>query len=201
MPYLLIEHLEEISDWLLLEYRHVAEWWGDRLVFTNVPEEDRKRLAELGSVLKDSVVDFPFDRSEMIVLDPQAEEELRPEEIGDRTLIVVGGILGDAVPRGRTKKFITSRMKGVRVRNIGRPQYSIDGAAIVAKLIAEGAGVSDIDYEENPTIKLDEFSEITFHYAVPRVNGELLLTPGLLELQRRELGYCDEDGYEDPSGD
>ena len=193
MPYLVIEHLEEISDWLWLEYKHVSEWWRDKLIFTNVLPEERERLARLGSVIGESVTRFPFDRSKVIVLDLQAEEELKPEDIGEDTMIVVGGILGDAVPRGRTREFITSRMEGVKVRHIGKPQFSIDGASIVAKLIADGKKLREIEYEENPTIKLDEFSEITLHYAVPKLNGKLLLTPGLLELQKRELGYTDAD--------
>ncbi|ASI99993.1 hypothetical protein [Thermococcus gorgonarius] len=193
MPYLVIEHLEEISDWLWLEYSHVAEWWKEKLIFTNVREDEREKLAKLGSVLTESVTRFPFDRSKIIVLDLQAEEELKPEDIDDDTIIVVGGILGDTVPRGRTKEFITSKMEGVRVRHIGKPQYSIDGASIVAKLIADGKRLEEIEYEENLTIKLDEFSEITLHYAVPKLNGKLLLTPGLIELQKRELGYTDAD--------
>ncbi|WP_297065197.1 hypothetical protein [Thermococcus sp.] len=193
MPYLVIEHLENISDWLWLEYKHVSEWWGDRLIFTNVLPEERERLAKLGSVIGESVTRFPFDRSKIIVLDLQAEEELKPEDIEEDTIIVVGGILGDAIPRGRTREFITSKMEGVKVRHIGRPQFSIDGASIVAKLIADGKRLGEIDYEENPTIKLDEFSEITLHYAVPKLEGKLLLTPGLIELQKRELGYTEEE--------
>ena len=193
MPYLIIEHLEEISDWLWLEYSHVAEWWGDRLIFTNVLPEERERLAKLGSVIGESVTRFPFDRSKMIVLDLQPEEELKPEDIEEDTIIVVGGILGDAIPRGRTREFITSKMERVKVRHIGKPQYSIDGASIVARLIADGRKLEEIDYEENPTIKLDEFSEITLHYAVPKLDERLLLTPGLIELQKRELGYTKAD--------
>jgi len=191
MPYLVIEHLEDISEWLWLEYSHVAEWWRDKLIFTNVREDERERLAKLGSVITESVTRFPFDRSRMIVLDLQAEEELKPEDINEDTIIVIGGILGDAVPRGRTREFITSRMEGVKVRHIGKPQYSIDGASIVAKLIAEGKRLDEIEYEENPTIKLDEFSEITLHYAVPKLNGKLLLTPGLIDLQKKEIGYTE----------
>ncbi|CAB49507.1 hypothetical protein [Pyrococcus abyssi] len=197
MPYLVIEHLEEISEWLLLEYKHVAEWWGDKLIFTNVKPEEREVLAKIGSVITESITRLPFDRSKVIVLDLQAEEELKPEDIEEDTIIVVGGILGDAIPRGRTKKFITSKMEGVKVRHIGSVQYSIDGASIVAKLIAEGKRLEEIEYEDNPTIKLDEFSEITLHYAVPKLNGKLLLTPGLIELQKKELGYYDEDEGED----
>ncbi|WP_297420784.1 hypothetical protein [Thermococcus sp.] len=193
MPYLIIEHLEDISEWLWLEYSHVAEWWKDKLVFTNVRGDERKRLAKLGSVVTESVTRFPFNRSKLIVLDLQAGEKLKPEDVEEDTMIVVGGILGDAVPRGRTKKFITSRMKGVKVRHIGKPQYSIDGASIVARLIADGKRLEEIEYEENPTIRLDEFSEITLHYAVPKLDGRLLLTPGLIELQRGELGYTGAD--------
>ncbi len=59
MAYLIIEHLEEISDWLWLEYSHVAEWW-DKLVFTNVRDDERERLARLGgSVISESVTRFP----------------------------------------------------------------------------------------------------------------------------------------------
>ncbi len=198
MAYLIIEHLEDISGWLWLEYSHVREWWKDGLIFTNVKPEEREKLAKLGSVITESVTRFPFDRSKMIVLDLQAGEELKPEDIDEDTMIVVGGILGDAVPRGRTREFITSRMEGVKVRHIGRPQYSIDGASIVAKLIADGKRLEEIDYEENPTIELDEFSEITLHYAVPKLDGKLLLTPGLIELQKKELGYTEtEDDVSD----
>ncbi|NJE49780.1 hypothetical protein [Thermococcus sp. 9N3] len=193
MPYLVIEHLEEISDWLWLEYKHVSEWWKDKLIFTNVLPEEREKLAKLGSVIDESVTKFPFDRSKIIVLDLQAEEELKPEDIEEDTIIVVGGILGDAIPRGRTKEFITSKMEGVKVRHIGKPQFSIDGASIVARLIADGKRLEEIEYEENPTIRLDEFSEITLHYAVPKLDGRLLLTPGLIELQKRELGYTEVD--------
>lgn len=196
MAYIIIEHLEEISEWLWLEYSHVARWWGDGLIFTNVPPEERERLAKLGSVINESVTRFPFDRSKIIVLDLQAEEELKPEEVEEDTIIVVGGILGNAIPTGRTKEFITSRMGGIKVRHIGKPQYSIDGAAIVAKLIADGRRLDEIEYEENPTIKLDEFSEITLHYAVPKLDGKPLLTPGLIELQRRELGFEEGDDEE-----
>ncbi|MCD6558736.1 MAG: hypothetical protein J7K57_02500 [Palaeococcus sp.] len=192
MPYLVIEHLEEISDWLWLEYSHVAKWWGDNLIFTNVREDEREKLAKLGNVLTESVTKFPFDRSKIIVLDLQAEEELKPEDIEENTIIIVGGILGNAIPTGRTKEFITSKMEGVKVRHIGKPQYSIDGASIVAKLIADGKRLKEIEYEENPTIKLDEFSEMTLHYAVPKLDGKLLLTPKLIELQKKELGFDDD---------
>ncbi|ASJ02119.1 hypothetical protein A3L09_01960 [Thermococcus profundus] len=191
MPYLIIEHLEEVSEWLWLEYSHVVQWWGNKLIFTNVREDEREKLAKLGSVITESVTKFPFDRSKLIVLDLQAKEELKPEDIEEDTMIVVGGILGDAVPRGRTREFITSKMEGVKVRHIGKPQYSIDGASIVAKLIANGKRLDEIEYEENPTIRLDEFSEITLHYAVPKLDGKLLLTPGLIDLQKRELGYTE----------
>ena len=193
MPYLLIEHLEEISEWLWLEYSHAAQWWKDKLIFTNVREDEREKLAKLGSVLSETVTKFPFECSKLIVLDLQAEEELKPEDIEDDTIIVVGGILGDAIPKGRTKEFITSKMKGVKVRHIGKPQYSIDGASIVTKLIADGKRIEEIEYVENPTIRLDNLSEITLHYAVPKLNGEPLITPGLIELQKKELGFGEEE--------
>lgn len=175
-------------------YRHTAQWWGDKLIFTNVKEpEERKILAEIGSVVAESVTKLPFDKSKLIILDPFAEEELKPEDIEEDSLIVVGGILGDFEFTGKTKEFITSKIEGAKARHIGSVQFSIDGASIIAKLISEGKRLEEIEYVESPTIKLDEFSEITLHYAVPKVNGKLLLTPGLIELQKKELGYMEED--------
>ena len=197
MPYLIIEHLEKLGEWVLLEYKHASEWWGDKLIFTNVERDEREELAKLGGIVPQSVTEFPFDRSKMIILDPFAEEELKPEDIEEDTIIVVGGILGDIEFTGKTKKFITDKIEGARARNIGKVQFSIDGSAIVAKLIAEGKRLEEIDYEENPTIKLDEFSEITLHYAVPKLNGKLLLTPGLIELQKKELGYEEDDASDE----
>ena len=197
MPYLIIEHLEKLGEWVLLEYKHASEWWGDKLIFTNVKKDEREELAKLGGIIPQSVTEFPFDRSKMIILDPFAEEKLRPEDIEEDTIIVVGGILGDFEFTGKTKKFITDKIEGARARNIGKVQFSIDGSVIVAKLIAEGKRLEEIDYEENPTIKLDEFSEITLHYAVPKLNGKLLLTPGLIELQKKELGYEEDDASDE----
>lgn len=192
MPYLIIEHLEELKEWVLLEYSHASEWWKERLIFTNVEEHEREELAKLGGVIPQSVTEFPFDRSKLIVLDPFAEEELKPEDIEEDTLIVVGGILGDIEFTGKTKKFITEKIEGAKARHIGSVQFSIDGSAIVAKLIAEGKRLDEIEYVEHPTIRLDEFSEITLHYAVPKVDGKPLFTPGLIELQKRELGFEDD---------
>jgi len=197
MPYLIIEHLEKLGEWVLLEYKHASEWWGDKLIFTNVEKDEREELAKLGGIIPQSVTEFPFDRSKMIILDPFAEEKLGPEDIEEDTIIVIGGILGDFEFTGKTKKFITDKIEGARARNIGKVQFSIDGSAIVAKLIAEGKRLEEIDYEENPTIKLDEFSEITLHYAVPKLNGKLLLTPGLIELQKKELGYEEDDASDE----
>jgi len=38
--FLIIEHCEpELSEWLLLEYKHAAKIWDSNVIFTNVHDE------------------------------------------------------------------------------------------------------------------------------------------------------------------
>ena len=173
-----VEHLEEeLGRWLLAEYRNSYRIAGDLLLITGIEipgiPSTAKRLHEI------------TDPSRLIILDPQAEEELKPEDLPGRDGIVVGGILGSHPPLGRTKKLLSDRLPQAVKRNIGRYQFSIDGSVYIALQIIRGKKLRDIPFTVGVTIKrklgLVEH-EIHLPYAYPLVDGKPLLSEELIEL-------------------
>jgi len=189
-----VEHLEPcISPWLLLEYRHVSRIFGrDKVLFTNIRKDDEaKLLSDLGKVFKESFTEL-FSQEEILILDPQAPKELRREDLNDVKAVVIGGILGDHPPRGRTKELITSKVPRAKARNIGKHQFSIDGAAYVVKKIIEGTPLERIDYVINYELRFkitDIEYTVILPFAYPVDEGKPVITPGLIDLLRSRIVY------------
>ncbi|MBS7646760.1 MAG: SAM-dependent methyltransferase [Candidatus Bathyarchaeia archaeon] len=177
-----IEHLEpEIGKWLLFEYEHASEIVGkNHLMFTNVKEADERRLlSEFGMVEEKGAAEI-FSHGKVIVLDPKAELPLKPEDFVGKEAVVVGGILGDHPPRGRTRKLLTRRFSGTVVRHIGMWQFSIDGAVYVAKLVGEGTPLEAIPVKKGLRLKLNEYGEVYLPYAYPLRDGKPVISPKLV---------------------
>lgn len=178
----MIEHLEPvISRWLYIEYEHSSEIVGkERLIFTNVKDlMDAKILSNLGSVREKSFIEI-FNPDRVIILDPKASEYLRPEDFRGKEAVIIGGILGDNPPRGRTWRLITSRAPGALSRKIGDGQFSIDGAVYVAKLVSEGIRLKDIMVRRGLHIKLRDKAEIFLPYLYPLRNGKPIISEKLV---------------------
>lgn len=181
MTKLVIENLEaELSEWLFLEYRHAAELW-DEVVFTNVKNPAAAaRLSALGEVVEKPCYEV-YQGEGVIVLDPRGKEALRSRDFQDAEAVIIGGILGEIVPRGRTSSLITSRMKHARVRNLGETQLTIDTAALVAKLIRLGLDLGEIEITREVELKFSENESILLPYGYVILEDTLILTPGLKE--------------------
>lgn len=184
-PVVVIEHCEtELSPWLLLEYRHASMIYGkDFLWFTNVPPRYHRTLSRYGRVLSDNVVELVRCRAlnpeRTIVLDPKASRTLTFEELLTAEFVVIGGILGDHPPRGRTWLYITSRMPtGVRAFNIGDGQYSIDGAVYYVEYMWRNKGIEGFKYVDGVVIETG-MGEVYLPFRYPVVNGKPLLADGL----------------------
>jgi len=175
-----IEHLEpRLSKWVLIEYEHASIIVGrENLAFTNV-KRGFKTLEKLGRVYRESAVEL-FDREDTIVLDPKAEELLEPSDFDHARAVVVGGILGDHPPRGRTFKFITSKMKRARARSLGNCQFSIDGAVYMALKVASGVRLSEIPVANSLTLRCGDL-EIHLPFCYPLVNGRPVISPKLID--------------------
>ena len=175
-----IEHLEpRLSKWILIEYEHASMIVGrDKLVFTNV-KKGFKTLERLGRVYRESAVEL-FDHEDTIVLDPKAGRPLEPSDFDYARTVVVGGILGDHPPRGRTFSLITSKMKRARARGLGDGQFSIDGAIYMALKVASGARLSEIPVANSLTLKCGDL-EIRLPFCYPLVDGKPVISPKLID--------------------
>ncbi|MGQ4832390.1 MAG: hypothetical protein ACP6IS_00665 [Candidatus Asgardarchaeia archaeon] len=182
----IIEHFPPLSKWLYLEYKHSSEIVGkDNLIFTNVKKKsERKKLENLGEVFSKSIIDLKENFPRLVVMDPQAEKTLTTSDFKVFSYFVVGGILGDYPPRGRTYEYITSKLN-VESRNLGPKQMSIDSAILVMKLIEYGMKIEDIEFSDELEIQFNEFESVVLPFAYPIIRGKVIITPGLIEYLKR----------------
>jgi len=186
MPLLgvIIEHLEPVlSRWLFLEYKHAARLAKPvPLIITNVKNpREREYLTRYVYAREESVAELGIPPESLIVLDPQAPAPLTPEDFKEERYVVVGGIMGDYPPRGRTKKLLTGRLRGAQARNIGRGQFPIDCAVYMAVSVARGLKLEDIPVLENLEIKTSSYHSIILPYSYPLYMGGPLISREVIE--------------------
>ena len=198
-PLIAVEHCEDhLSRWLLYEYEDVVRLAGrERVIFTNVSKREWcERLSRLARCYEESIAELRGvlwkEPEEVIILDPAAEKLLEIGETRSARVVVVGGILGDNPPRGRTSKCITSRIRGARARSLGPHQLSIDGAVYVYLQVEAGKRLEDIPLVVSPTLRfrfLGSEVEVTLPFAYPLVDGKPLIPEGVLRLLRSGLSF------------
>ncbi len=177
-----IEHLEpSAGEWILIEYRSSYRIAGDRLLITGleVPgiPSTRRRFYEV------------VDPGDVIILDPQAREQLEPGDLEEYSYVVVGGILGSHPPRGRTRELLSSRFPQAAKRNIGGFQFSIDGSVYMVLEVYRGRRLNEIPVARGVrirrTLSRGIEHEIYLPYAYPLVGGKPLIS---IELVRYLVG-------------
>lgn len=196
MRVLIVENLEPCpSPWLLTEYSYLTSLFPGRTVFTNVKHPRlKKELERIGRVHGISATEFTrvLDLRDVIVLDPAAEEPLTTEDVKECDAVVIGGIMGDYPPRGRTKELITDKLPEAKSRHLGKTQLTIAGAAYVLKKIEDGARLEDIEIREGLTFTISlGGAELTIElpYGFPVENGRLVLPKNYLEVVARRSVY------------
>jgi ribosome biogenesis SPOUT family RNA methylase Rps3 len=194
-PIFVIEHLEpEIGKWLLFEYEHASEIAGkNRLMFTNVKKEKWRRLLSRFGIVEEKSAAQIFNHEKVIVLDPKAELPLTPEDFAGKEAVIVGGILGDHPPKGRTKKLLTTRFPKAAARNIGKSQFSIDGAVYVARLVSEGKPLEAIPVQRGLSLKLNQYGEVYLPYAYPLQDGKPVISKKLVAYLLSDEIVADEE--------
>jgi ribosome biogenesis SPOUT family RNA methylase Rps3 len=201
-PLIVVEHLEDhFSKWVRAEYEHAKIIVGDRFVVTNAGRFCSEIAEVVGAenCFKESILSLQgvlySNPSHVIILDMRADKPLTPGEAGNAEAIVIGGILGDHPPRGRTWSQLTSKAlrEGMKARHLGMYQLSIDGAVYVAYQVLRGRSLDEIELVLNPVIEVelgDGFvREIELPFAYPRVRGKSLIYKKVVELLRSGLGY------------
>lgn len=185
-PLLIIEHCEPtLSEWLLLEYRHVAKLWKGNLVFTRVADNKTAHvLQKLGLVKKEKAKNI-FSNKKCIVLDPQAKKPLTPNDCSRCDVIIIGGLLGYEKPRGRTKKLISDKTD-FETRHLGKFQLSIDGAVFVTKAICLGLNLKDLEIAREIEIIHDQIHSTILPFGYPIIDNKPVITPGLVKYLTRQ---------------
>jgi len=194
-----VEHLEEcLFPWLMCEYSYVVKLFKNSVLFTNVKSLRAQRaLKELGAdVVEVSVVDLVASSSlrHPIILDPKARETLSLSDLVSADSVIIGGIMGEHPPKGRTFREITSRLTSrAKVRNLGKFQLTIAGAAYVLKRVMEGARLESLDirFGLEFTVPVGKY-EVTIElpYAFPYEEGRPVLPENYLEtIAKRSLAY------------
>lgn len=193
-----IENLEEkTSKWLLIEYESSTSIAGrENVIFTNVKSRELQEFLEGLKVecYKESIVKLNF-KGNVIVLDPQAKTVLHPRDFSVECInyIVVGGILGDHPPRGRTKKLLTTRLKSVKSRSLGREQYTINGAVYMALQVFKGLRVEEIPVVKGLEIEVYKSPRYThtiyLPYAYPIVDGKPLIPEELVKYLKGKIAF------------
>jgi len=109
--------------------------------------------------------------------------------------------MGDAPMKGRTKKYITSKLPGSIPKNLGGGQLTIASAAYVLKKIMEGLSLEEIELREGlKIIKNLGGVKLTIElpYAFPYVRGKPVLPEDYLRVIAERTVYyesteeCDE---------
>jgi len=186
---LIIEHLEPVlSRWVWIEYSNVSKIIGrNNLIITNVKQEkERKFLEKIAKkVYSESITELSL-ASKYIVLDPQASNLLSLDDLRQGYPVIIGGIMGDYPPRGRTKKLLTNRLKNSIPRSLGKLQFSVDGVAYIVKtMYSEGKQLTDIPVTEGLEIEVEKRNGIVhtiyLPYGYPLVNGKPFISEELVE--------------------
>lgn len=177
-----IENLEpKLSEWLYLEYSHSAQIAGKDLLITNVKRSSEfKKLSRIVRVERKHARVL-FRQEEIILFDPLARKILSPHDIRGKRAILIGGILGDNPPSGRTKELLTKKLPRATVRNIGKEQFAIDGAVFVAKQLSTGKSLKEVPIQVGLEIQLSKGYSNFLPYAFPLVRGKPLISGKLIE--------------------
>ena len=174
------------------------------VVFTNVKNPRmRGELSKLAPTFTENVAEYVTQRnlSNVIVLDPRGERELTPKDLRNCDAVVIGGIMGDYPPKGRTWEFITKRLPNAIPRNLGREQLTIAGAAYVLKQVMRGRTLKDLEFIDGLRISLNlsiAELEIELPYRFPCEGGRIVLPENYVEIvARRSVFYESEEACEE----
>ncbi|KAJ3291330.1 hypothetical protein HK104_006177 [Borealophlyctis nickersoniae] len=187
----IVEHMEpELDEWSELEYANILAHVGpSRLYLSHVDPTLLSRLParigpDSGIISTSKPVLELVEKDKVILLDPAATEELKPEDGEKFEWLLFGGILGDDPPRDRTKEL---RVQGFATRHLGPVQMTTDTAVLVSqKVVEEKIPLDQLPYVDRPEIRLGkkETVEMPFRY-LKKEDGSPGLPPGMLELLRK----------------
>ena len=163
------------------------------LIITNFAHEIENPEKWKGvSFLKESVNDLKIPLEKICLLDSEASEEMKPEDVENFDYFLFGGILGnvDEFDFDRTSVL---RVKGFPTRSLGSMQMTTDTAVRVAKIIlVDKVPFPAIPFVDRPEFTIDgesgEKLVMNFRY-VKGEDGEPLICPEVLQLLKEDFDF------------
>lgn len=181
-PIFVIEHLEpQLWKWCRFEYENMSKIVGKtNLLFTNIKRKN-KFLESIGKTEKKRIFELGLDEKKFCILDPEAKEILKPEDVKKFDYFIFGGILGDNPPRKRTGPELSVFMPNVEKRHIGDKQMSTDNAVLTTKLILDGKKFEEINFVDEPELQFEEFRFLELPYRYVNVGTKEKPKPQMSE--------------------
>lgn len=189
----IIEHMEKgFTEWVVLEYLQILRDVGKaNLVLTSLPEgtteadiPDRLLDAGLEWTTRDTTLYIPT-AAKLCLLDPKAEFDLQPSDVGEFDYFIFGGILGDHPPKDRTGEL--RHKLGCPCRRLGELQMTTDTAVRTTQIILKGTPFEEIKFIDYPEIRFSkhEATEMPFRYVLD-ATGRPILPQGMLALIKKD---------------
>ncbi len=175
----------ELWPWCVIEYKHISKIVGqNNLWFTNIKPQDVKTLEPYGKVSTQSIKALQL--KEACILDPESPDLLTPNNSKQYQYFIFGGILGDHPPKKRTQEELTPFLPNVPAFNIGKEQMSTDNAVYVTKQITEGKNLSDLLFQDEVEIEINEIESTILPYRYTLVNGKPLMSEELIKFLKKQ---------------
>ncbi len=196
LPILIIENVEPfLSEWLKAEYEHSALHWDNEVWITNLGQDAIKELEKTQIENLKLFSKHCWDvikKGHVLILDPQGKEKIEKKDLENSDFVIVGGILGEKIMKGRTKEKITDKFLkankdlDVKVVNLGKYHFPIDQAVIFCEKLYKGEKIEII---ENPEFVLEETENmkrvVSLPYAYIMENGKILISRKLMDLLKK----------------
>ena len=189
MKYVIEQIDPEMFEWCIVEYLNAASAVGkENFMVTNVGEQDVSGLSGI-ETKKEKVGEMGLKR--VCVLDPEAEEELVPEDAEKYDYLVFGGILGHYPPQSRTRNLV---VESADRRNLGKDQMTTDNAVMTAKQIMTGKKISELEFVQDFVIDIEKNEDtgageqilLPFKYVI--IDGKPFISDEIIE-------YVKEHGF------
>lgn len=190
---IVIDNLEpKATRWVVEEYSEsarVAKSKGLELYVTGlITSELEASLSRRGvGILWDSR--SLCNRPDSILLDLWAEKTLDPLEVWGARCFVIGGIMGEHPPRGRTRLLYDKYPYAAR-RNLGKLQFSVDGTVKMLVKVLEGRRVEEVEIVYPLTLELKTpmgLMVVELPYAYPLESGKPMIAEGIVRLLEKGI--------------
>jgi len=198
-PIIVVENLEErLTRWALSEYVEAFELAWERgipLIVSGLLDPLKESLLKSKGLLVSREASRAFNRPCSILLDLRAERSLSCDEARNACALIVGGIMGDHPPRGRTALLYDKYTYAAR-RNLGRLQLSVEGAVrVLAWMISEGRKLEDLEFKWPVRVSvriMGREAEVELPFAYPVSGGRVLVPGRIIELLKSGIIWDEE---------